>query len=82
MQIIEKSKFRLPQIVATAAAKHLTPVTLELGGKSPSIVDTNVDLRVVARRLAWVRKVLILIFLPQTLLFYLGIISKCWSNLQ
>jgi acyl-CoA reductase-like NAD-dependent aldehyde dehydrogenase len=36
-----------------AAAKHLTPVTLELGGKSPCIVDENVDLRVAARRIAW-----------------------------
>jgi len=41
------------RIVATAAAKNLTPVTLELGGKSPTIVDQNVDLTVVARRLAW-----------------------------
>ena len=34
------------KIVLTAAAKHLTPVTLELGGKSPSIVDSGVDLKV------------------------------------
>jgi acyl-CoA reductase-like NAD-dependent aldehyde dehydrogenase len=36
-----------------AAAKHLTPVTLELGGKSPCIVDDDVDVDVTARRIAW-----------------------------
>jgi acyl-CoA reductase-like NAD-dependent aldehyde dehydrogenase len=41
------------RIVMQAAAKHLTPVTLELGGKSPCIVDTDVDLEVTARRIAW-----------------------------
>lgn len=41
------------RIVMDAAAKHLTPVTLELGGKSPCIVDRNVDLEVAARRIAW-----------------------------
>ncbi|MFI5615164.1 aldehyde dehydrogenase family protein [Amycolatopsis sp. NPDC051903] len=39
------------RIVMTAAAKHLTPVALELGGKSPVIVDTDVDLGVVAERI-------------------------------
>lgn len=29
-----------------AAAKHLTPVVLELGGKSPVVVDSNIDLQV------------------------------------
>jgi len=32
--------------VMAAAAKHLTPVALELGGKSPVVVDSNVDLHV------------------------------------
>jgi aldehyde dehydrogenase (NAD+) len=41
------------RIVMTAAAKHLTPVTLELGGKSPCIVDSDADLAVAARRIAW-----------------------------
>jgi aldehyde dehydrogenase (NAD+) len=41
------------RIVMAAAAKHLTPVTLELGGKSPVYVDRDVDLRTVARRIAW-----------------------------
>jgi len=36
-----------------AAARHLTPVTLELGGKSPCIVDRDVDLDVAARRIVW-----------------------------
>ena len=41
------------KIVMQAAAKHLTPVTLELGGKSPCIVDKDCDLLVAARRIAW-----------------------------
>lgn len=44
---------RVGRIVAEAAAKHLTPVTLELGGKSPVYVDDSVDLAVTARRIAW-----------------------------
>jgi len=40
------------RIVMRAAAEHLTPVTLELGGKSPAFVDPDVDLAVVADRLA------------------------------
>lgn len=39
--------------VMAAAAENLTPVTLELGGKSPCIVDTDIDLDVAARRIAW-----------------------------
>lgn len=41
------------KIVMRAAAEHLTPVTLELGGKSPCIVDSNTDLSVTASRIAW-----------------------------
>lgn len=41
------------RIVMTAAAKHLTPVTLELGGKSPCIVDKDVNLDVAARRIVF-----------------------------
>lgn len=41
------------RVVMEAAAKHLTPVTLELGGKSPAIVDRHADLSVAARRIAW-----------------------------
>jgi len=40
------------RIVAMAAAENLTPVTLELGGKSPAIVDASADLAVVAPRIA------------------------------
>nr|KAF6398776.1 aldehyde dehydrogenase 3 family member A1 [Molossus molossus] len=41
------------KIVMTAAAKHLTPVTLELGGKSPCYVDKDCDLDIACRRIAW-----------------------------
>ena len=39
--------------VMEAAAKNLTPVVLELGGKSPCIVTERADVRVAARRIAW-----------------------------
>lgn len=41
------------RVVMQAAAQHLTPVTLELGGKSPCIVDADVDLKTTARRITW-----------------------------
>lgn len=41
------------RIVMEAAAKHLTPVTLELGGKSPCIVDADINLDHAAKRIAW-----------------------------
>lgn len=41
------------KIVMTAASKHLTPVTLELGGKSPVIVDATANLKVAAQRIIW-----------------------------
>ncbi|XP_069767617.1 aldehyde dehydrogenase family 3 member A2-like isoform X2 [Narcine bancroftii] len=43
------------RVVMEAAAKHLTPVTLELGGKSPCYVDTDCNLDVACRRIAWGR---------------------------
>ncbi|MCR5352181.1 MAG: aldehyde dehydrogenase family protein [Bacteroidales bacterium] len=43
----------LGRIVMQAAAKHLTPVVLELGGKSPCIITADADLKLAARRLAW-----------------------------
>lgn len=43
------------RVVMRAAAEHLTPVTLELGGKSPAIVDASADLEVAARRIVWGR---------------------------
>jgi len=39
--------------VMEAAARHLTPVTLELGGKNPCIVSHDVDMRIAARRILW-----------------------------
>lgn len=39
--------------VMAAAAKHLTPVTLELGGKSPCIVDETANIPLAAKRLSW-----------------------------
>ncbi len=41
------------KIVMSAAAKHLTPVTLELGGKSPCIVEQSANLDVTAARIVW-----------------------------
>jgi aldehyde dehydrogenase (NAD+) len=41
------------KIVAKAAAENLTPVTLELGGKSPCIVDETANLELSARRIVW-----------------------------
>ncbi|RHX79500.1 aldehyde dehydrogenase family protein [Leptospira yasudae] len=41
------------KIVMTAAAKHLTTVTLELGGKSPAIIDRSADLKKAAKKLVW-----------------------------
>jgi len=44
---------KVGKIVAKAAAENLTPVTLELGGKSPCIIDETIDLKLVAKRLVW-----------------------------
>jgi aldehyde dehydrogenase (NAD+) len=41
------------RVVAQAAAKHLTPTLLELGGKSPTYVHASADLDVAARRIVW-----------------------------
>ena len=41
------------RVVAAAAAKHLTPTVLELGGKSPTYVHASANLDVAARRIAW-----------------------------
>ncbi|CAI9167285.1 unnamed protein product [Rangifer tarandus platyrhynchus] len=46
---------RVGKIVMAAAAKHLTPVTLELGGKNPCYVDDNCDPQTVANRVAFFR---------------------------
>lgn len=44
---------KVGRIVYEAAAKNLTPVTLELGGKSPCIVDTALDIELTARRIVF-----------------------------
>jgi aldehyde dehydrogenase (NAD+) len=44
---------KVGKIVMANAAQNLTPVTLELGGKSPAVVLANADLKVAARRIAW-----------------------------
>jgi len=44
---------RIGKLVMAAAAQHLTPVTLELGGKSPAVVLRDADLEVTSRRLVW-----------------------------
>lgn len=41
------------RIIYQAAAKHLTPVTLELGGKSPCVVHKDADIKLAAKRIAW-----------------------------
>lgn len=41
------------KIVMKAASEHLTPVTLELGGKSPVIVDKDADIKLAAKRIVW-----------------------------
>ncbi|TCN58767.1 aldehyde dehydrogenase [Flavobacterium circumlabens] len=41
------------KVVAKAAAENLTPVTLELGGKNPCIIDETADLKLAAKRIIW-----------------------------
>ncbi|XP_061346796.1 aldehyde dehydrogenase family 3 member H1-like [Gastrolobium bilobum] len=50
-KILYTGSARVGRIVMTAAAKHLTPVILELGGKCPAVVDSDVNLQVTARRI-------------------------------
>ncbi|PPQ79732.1 hypothetical protein CVT25_003299 [Psilocybe cyanescens] len=44
---------RVGRIISAAAAKHLTPLTLELGGKSPVIIDSTADISLAAKRILW-----------------------------
>jgi aldehyde dehydrogenase (NAD+) len=44
---------RIGKLIMKAAAEQLTPVTLELGGKSPAIVDDTADLKLAAKRITW-----------------------------
>ncbi|KAL6284823.1 hypothetical protein ACE6H2_015752 [Prunus campanulata] len=50
-KILYTGSARVGRIVMAAAAKHLTPVILELGGKSPAVVHSDVDLQVAVRRI-------------------------------
>ncbi|EKM57674.1 uncharacterized protein PHACADRAFT_251452 [Phanerochaete carnosa HHB-10118-sp] len=51
--ILYTGSSRVAKIICTAAAKHLTPVTTELGGKSPVIIDPKCDMKLAARRILW-----------------------------
>ena len=51
--ILYTGNSRVARIVMRAAAENLTPVTLELGGKSPAIVSRHANVQVAARRIAW-----------------------------
>ena len=51
--IVYTGNARVARIVMKAAAENLTPVTLELGGKSPAIVSRNANVAVAAKRIAW-----------------------------
>ncbi len=44
---------KIGKIVAKAAAVNLTPTTLELGGKSPAVIDDSIDLKLVSKRIVW-----------------------------
>ena len=44
---------KVGKLVMQKAAQHLTPVTLELGGKSPCIVDSDAKLKLAAKRIVW-----------------------------
>jgi aldehyde dehydrogenase (NAD+) len=51
--ILYTGSVAVARTVLRAAAEHLTPVTLELGGKSPAIVSRHADISMAARRIAW-----------------------------
>ncbi|KAM5536907.1 hypothetical protein V8D89_009454 [Ganoderma adspersum] len=46
---------RVARIISAAASKHLTPLTLELGGKNPVVIDPKTDLKMAAKRIFWGR---------------------------
>ena len=48
-----RASTRLGKIVMEKASRHLTPVTLELGGKSPCIVDADANIDIAARRITF-----------------------------
>ena len=48
---------RIGRVIASAAAKHLTPVTLELGGKSPVYIDSTYNIKLAAKRVLFGKNV-------------------------
>ncbi|KAJ7351286.1 aldehyde dehydrogenase [Mycena albidolilacea] len=46
---------RIARLISVAAAEHLTPLTLELGGKSPVIVDPSFNINLAAKRILWAK---------------------------
>lgn len=54
-QIFYTGSSKIGRVVAAAAAKHLTPVVLELGGQGPCIVTKSADVDLAAKRTAWVK---------------------------
>lgn len=44
---------KVGKVIAEAAAKNLTPVTLELGGKNPCVIDETANIEITARRIVW-----------------------------
>lgn len=54
-QIFYTGSSRIGRVVAIAAAKHLTPVVLELGGQGPCIVTKSADIDLAAKRTAWIK---------------------------
>ncbi|KAF8144278.1 aldehyde dehydrogenase [Mycena galopus ATCC 62051] len=55
LQFFYTGNARIARIISVAAAKHLTPLTLELGGKSPVIVDPSFDINLAAKRTLWAK---------------------------
>ncbi|MFL2611668.1 MAG: aldehyde dehydrogenase family protein, partial [Flavobacteriaceae bacterium] len=53
--IIFTGSTKVGKVVASAAAKHLTPTILELGGKSPCIVDQTAKIKLSSKRIAWAK---------------------------
>ncbi|KAL3840025.1 hypothetical protein ACJIZ3_024616 [Penstemon smallii] len=50
-KILYTGNGKVGRVILAAAAKHLTPVVLELGGKSPAVVDSNINIKVAVRRI-------------------------------
>jgi acyl-CoA reductase-like NAD-dependent aldehyde dehydrogenase len=64
----------IARIIMAAAAKNLTPVTLELGGKSPVIVDKSANIEV--RKMQKKKLIIFLFFFGQCILMLCSLLSK------